>query len=75
MKTDLQPHTMLTIREASQLLNVHAHTLRRWNDQGLIAAHRIGPRGDRRFHRQEIAALLGEPTRFKVDQPTKATHN
>ncbi len=75
MKTNTQPNTMLTIREASQLLNVHAHTLRRWNDQGLIAAHRIGPRGDRRFHRQEIAALLGEPTKHKSDQTTRAIHN
>ena len=51
-------NTMLTIREASKLLNVHAHTLRRWNDQGFLKARRIGPRGDRRFNRTDIVALL-----------------
>jgi len=54
---------MLTIREASRLLNVHSNTLRRWADQGLVKAYRIGPRGDRRFRREDIAALLMERTK------------
>ena len=51
---------MLTVREASQLLRVHMNTLRRWSDQGIIRAYRIGPRGDRRFRMEDIAVLLAE---------------
>ena len=55
--------SMLTIREASRLLNVHSNTLRRWSEQGIIRAYRIGPRGDRRFRKEEVAALLMERTK------------
>ncbi len=52
--------SMLTVREVSQLLHVHSNTLRRWSDQGIIKAYRIGPRGDRRFRAEDIAVLLLE---------------
>ena len=52
------PKAMLTIREASRLLNVHANTLRRWSEQGIVKSYRIGPRGDRRFRQEDVAALL-----------------
>ena len=51
---------MLTVREVSQLIHVHSNTLRRWSDQGIIKAYRIGPRGDRRFRAEDIAVLLLE---------------
>jgi len=51
---------MLTVREVSHLLHVHSNTLRRWSDQGIIKAYRIGPRGDRRFRAEDIAVLLLE---------------
>jgi excisionase family DNA binding protein len=51
---------MLTVREVSQLLHVHSNTLRRWSDQGVVKAYRIGPRGDRRFRAEDIAVLLLE---------------
>ena len=57
-----QMGSMLTVREVSQLLHVHSNTLRRWSDQGIIKAYRIGPRGDRRFKREDIALLLLEKT-------------
>lgn len=63
MVLDDSTKTMLTIREASRLLNVHSNTLRRWSEQGIIRAYRIGPRGDRRFKKEEVAALLIERTR------------
>ena len=63
MVMDDTTKTMLTIREASRLLNVHSNTLRRWSEQGIVKAYRIGPRGDRRFRRDEIAALLVERTK------------
>jgi excisionase family DNA binding protein len=55
--------SMLTIGEASWLLHVHNNTLRRWNEQGLIKAYRIGARGDRRFRKEDIDALLLEKTK------------
>jgi excisionase family DNA binding protein len=55
--------SMLTLREVGRLLHVHSNTLRRWSDQGIIKAYRIGPRGDRRFRTEDIAELLaGENT-------------
>ena len=51
---------MLTTGEASKILGVHSNTLRRWNNQGIITAYRIGPRGDRRFRREDVAALPAE---------------
>jgi excisionase family DNA binding protein len=58
MATNTNMGNMLTVREVSQLLHVHSNTLRRWSDQGIIKAYRIGPRGDRRFRAEDIAVLL-----------------
>jgi len=58
MATDKQMGKMLTVREVSVLLHVHSNTLRRWSDQGIIRAYRIGPRRDRRFRAEDIAILL-----------------
>jgi len=63
MRIDSNTSTMLTVREVSQLLHVHSNTLRRWSDQGVLKAYRIGPRGDRRFKPEDIAVLLLEQTR------------
>jgi excisionase family DNA binding protein len=49
---------MLTATEVAQLLNVHINTVRRWSNRGIIRAYRIGPRGDRRFWREDIAGFL-----------------
>jgi excisionase family DNA binding protein len=61
---------MLNVGEACRILYVHENTLRRWSDQGIIKAYRIGPRGDRRFRRDDVAALLVEVTRNTL----KRTH-
>lgn len=45
---------MLTISEASKLLNVHVNTLRRWNNQGMLPCYRVGARGDRRYRRCDL---------------------
>ena len=52
------PSAMLTTREVAQLLNLHVNTVRRWSDQGILRAYRVGPRGDRRFKRQDIDDFL-----------------
>jgi excisionase family DNA binding protein len=49
---------LLTITDAARMLGVHANTLRRWNDRGLIRAYRLGNRGDRRFALAEVIGLL-----------------
>ena len=58
MVNDTNTESMLTVSEVSQLLHVHCNTLRRWTEQGIIKAYRIGPRGDRRFRAEDIAVLL-----------------
>ena len=52
---------MLTTSEVALQLNVHINTVRRWSNRGIIKAYRIGPRGDRRFRREDIASFLTEP--------------
>ena len=51
---------MLTTGEVARLFNVHASTVRRWSEQGIIKVYRIGPRGDRRFRREDVAVLYLE---------------
>jgi len=50
----------LTASELARLLNVHINTVRRWSDRGLLKAHRFGPRGDRRFSKENVASFLAE---------------
>lgn len=50
--------TMLTTGEVARLLNVNDSTVRRWNDRGIIKAYRIGPQGERRFRRDDIAIFF-----------------
>lgn len=49
---------LLTIKEVSLLLNIHAQTLRNWEKEGLINAVRIGPRKDRRYEKQVIRKIM-----------------
>ena len=56
---------MLTISEVAQSLNVHINTVRRWSNQGLLKAYRIGSRGDRRFHQQDITNFLARERNLK----------
>lgn len=49
---DIDP--MLTTSEVARILSVHINTVRRWSNQGILKAYRIGSRGDRRFKREDI---------------------
>ena len=49
---------LVSVGEASQILNVHPNTLRKWSDTGLIPSYRIGRRRDRRFALSDILAFL-----------------
>ena len=47
----------LRTSDVAHLLNVHINTVRRWSNKGILKSYRIGPRGDRRFKRKDIARL------------------
>ena len=49
---------LLTVGEVARILHVHANTVRRWADQGLLPAYRIGLRGDRRFREDVVENFL-----------------
>ena len=51
---------MLTTSDVARLLNVHINTVRRWSNQGVIKAYRIGSRGDRRFRQEDVSSFLLE---------------
>ena len=53
---DIDP--MLTTSDVARLLNVHINTVRRWSNQGILKAYRIGSRGDRRFRDEDITSFL-----------------
>jgi excisionase family DNA binding protein len=49
---------LLTSQEVAELLHIHINTVRRWSNQGTLRSFRIGPRGDRRFDKDEISCFL-----------------
>ena len=49
---------MLTVNDVARLLSVHINTVRRWSNQGILKAYRIGSRGDRRFRQEDITSFL-----------------
>ena len=49
---------LLTLRQTSELLQVHPNTLRDWDKKGILKAVRIGQRGDRRYNKKDILKLL-----------------
>jgi len=55
-----QISNMLTTGEVARFFNIHPSTVRRWSDRGIIKAYRIGPRGERRFRRDDVAVFLLE---------------
>jgi excisionase family DNA binding protein len=50
--------SLLTIKQASSILNVHPNTLRNWERSDAIEVVRIGSRKDRRFPKTEIMKIL-----------------
>lgn len=50
---------LLTLREVSELLRVSPLTLKRWGKRGKLPPIRINSRGDRRYRKETVLALLG----------------
>lgn len=48
----------LTLKQASELLQVHPNTLRNWDKSGVLKATRIGVRGIRRYKREELLKYM-----------------
>jgi len=57
-KPSLEFDIMLTAGEAARMLGVHENTVRRWSKKGILKSCRVGPRGDRRFRRQDVDSFL-----------------
>jgi len=57
-RRDLMSRPTLTPTEVARLLGVHAGTVRKWANRGLLRSFRVGPRRDRRFLREDIVAYL-----------------
>jgi len=60
MANRIEVDAMLTVSDVAHLLNVHINTIRRWSNQGILKAYRIGSRGDRRFRREDIISFLSK---------------
>ncbi len=45
---------LLTLKQASELLQVHPNTLRAWDKKGVLKAVRIGIRGLRRYRKEDL---------------------
>jgi excisionase family DNA binding protein len=63
MAADKNIAPMLTASDVAHLLNVHLNTVRRWSNQGVLKAYRIGTRGDRRFRQEDITYFLSQEHR------------
>ena len=59
-KPCLNSKAILTTSEAAQLIGIHSNTVRRWCEERILKAYRIGNRGDRRFRREDIDSFLKE---------------
>lgn len=58
MRTKPKNSGMLTTTEVAEVLHVHPNTVRQWANKRLIRAYRLGPRGDRRFKREDLEGFL-----------------
>lgn len=55
---------MLTVNEVAHLLHVHPSTVRRWEQQGRLKSHRLGPKGNIRFKREDITNFVNSASKL-----------
>ncbi len=63
---------MLTVSAVAHRLNLHVNTVRRWSNQGILKAYRIGSRGDRRFQQEDVDSFLSQES--KIAKVKKGKH-
>ena len=51
---------LLNARETREYFRISHSTLNRWVRAGILKPLRVGPRGDRKFKREDILSLLKE---------------
>ena len=49
---------LITLKQASALLQCHPNTLRKWDKKGVLKAVRFGVRGDRKYKKEDIISLI-----------------
>ena len=52
---------LLTVAEVADLLRVSKLTIKRWGKRGKLPAIRINARGDRRYRKEAVLWLFGNP--------------
>ena len=62
MMSEVQLETMVTVRQVADFLHVSISTVRRWSDSGILKSYRVGPRGDRRYLRDDVLSFVEEST-------------
>ena len=60
MRTRKSNGNLLTTSEVARMLHIHINTARRWSNRGFLRSCRVGPRRDRRFHREDIMEMLSD---------------
>ena len=61
------PGKYLTTTETAKRMHIHANTVRRWADQGMLNPQRIGSRGDRRFSSAEIEDFMSTDPHYSPE--------
>ena len=64
MANQKEINPMLTVSDVARLLSVHINTVRRWSNQGILKAYRVGSRGDRRFRQEDITSFLSQESKI-----------
>lgn len=54
---------LLTLKEAAQILKVHANTLRLWDKNGTLIAIRIGAKRARRYKKVDLEKFINKANR------------
>lgn len=69
----LQLPSLITLTEASKILQVHPNTLRLWEKRGRLESVRTGSRGDRSYTREEIVRFISTYKKFNYPENTTSS--